>query len=60
MRYLFRAGVFVAACFLLTSGLRLQAQRGGGGGQMGGQGGRGGFGGGQMGQPGHSHRGDIR
>jgi len=51
MRYLFRAGVFVAACFLLTSGLRLQAQRGGGGGQMGGQGGRGGFGGGQMGQP---------
>ena len=30
MRYLFRAGVFVAACFLLTSGLRLQAQRGGG------------------------------
>jgi hypothetical protein len=55
MTTFFRTGVVVAACFLLTSGLRLQAQRGGGGGQMGGQaggqGGRGGFGGGQMGQP---------
>jgi hypothetical protein len=35
MRNLFHAGVLVAACLLLTSGLRLQAQRGGG--QMGGQ-----------------------
>jgi hypothetical protein len=30
MRNFFRTGVVVAACFLLTSGLRLQAQSGGG------------------------------
>ena len=51
MRDIFRASIVVAACFLLVSGPRIQAQRGGGGGFGGGQGGRGGFGGGQMGQP---------
>ncbi|MGA2438041.1 MAG: hypothetical protein ABSF57_05955 [Acidobacteriaceae bacterium] len=51
MRHFWRVSVVVAACFLMTSGSQLQAQRGGGGGQMGGgQGGRGDFGGGQMGQ----------
>ena len=56
MRVIFRTAVVVAACFLLTSGSHVQAQRGGGG-QMGGQGGGrggfggGGFGGGQMGPP---------
>ncbi len=53
MRVIFRTCLVAAACLLLTSGSQVQAQRGGGGGQLGGGqgGGRGGFGGGQMGQP---------
>jgi hypothetical protein len=57
MRHILRMSMVVAACLLLVSGLRMQAQadqpgQAQGAGQAGGRGGgRGGFGGGQMGQP---------
>jgi hypothetical protein len=54
MRHFLRTGMVVAACLLLVSGLRMQAQADQPAGQAQGAGrggGRGGFGGGQMGQP---------